>query len=170
MIEYTVENEFDASVDHYWETFFSPEFNAALWKHLDIDYELLELRREGEGMNAVIHRRQRMTPRREVPALLRRLVSGAISYEERNVWKRATSRMEVITIPSFMSEKVETRGSYEVIERSPTRVLRRWQGAVGCTVPLVGGTVEKHIVGEVKDSYAKTTQFMTEWFKAHPAG
>lgn len=170
MIEYTIEDEFETNVDHYWNTFFSEAFNAALWKAIDIDWELLEFRREGEGEMLVIHRRQRMTPRRNVPSVLQKLVKGAISYEERNRFERAKSLMTAATIPSFMSDRLDAKGNYSVIEAGPGRVKRIWKASVSCSVPLLGGQVEKSVVQEVQESYRKTTAFMREWLKTHPAG
>ena len=88
MIKYRIEDEFETTVDGYWEMFFSEDYNRGLWEHLEIDRVQAEFRREGEGEDEVIHRRQKLVPRREVPKLLKKLVGGAIAYEEINVFHR----------------------------------------------------------------------------------
>ena len=103
MIEYEIVDEFPTT--------------PALWKTLDIERQVVEFRREGEGQDAVIHRIQRLTPKRDVPSALRRLVKDAVSYEERNVWRAKDSCMEVITIPNFFADKFAAKGTYRLVTR-----------------------------------------------------
>jgi hypothetical protein len=169
MIEYRIEDDFETTVERYWETFFSDAYNAALWEALQIDRVQLELRRVGSGDDEVIHRRQRLTPRRTMPPVLQRLVGEAISYEEVNEWHRKTSSMSVVTIPSFLADQFEARGQYRVHPRGAGRVLRTWEARCACRVPLVGGKIERHVVDEVRESYRKTTAFTRRWLAEHPA-
>ena len=163
MIKYEIEDEFETTVDRFWDVFFDDAFNDALWKHLDIERDVFEFERSGEGPGERIRRKQRLTPKRDVPAALKRLVKNAISYEEHNEWERGKSLMTVITIPSFMSDKFDGKGDYKVLEMGPNRVKRVWTASLNCSVPLVGGRVESHIVGEVTQSYKDTTTFMRKW-------
>lgn len=167
MIKYRIEDEFETTVDAYWEMFFSEDYNRALWDHLDIERKQVEFRREGEGEDEVIHRRQKLVPRREVPKVLEKIVGGAIAYEELNVFRRKTSTMQVTTIPNFMSDKFEAKGSYEIKAIGPGKVVRIWDAYCTCKVPLVGGKIEQHVVGEVRDSYARTTAFTRRWIAEH---
>ncbi len=167
MIEYRIEDEFETTVDAYWELFFSDAYNAALWEHLEIDRVQTEFRREGEGQNEVIHRRQKLVPRREVPKVLKKIVGDAIAYEEINVFRRKDSSMQVTTIPNFMSDKFEAVGKYSIQERGPGRVVRIWEARCDCKVPLVGKKIAQHVVSEVEDSYARTTAFTRRWLAEH---
>ena len=163
MIEYEIIDEFATTADRYWDMFFSDAYNAALWAHLDIEREQLEFRREGEGPGEVIHRVQRLTPRRDVPSALRKLVKNAIAYEERNVFRRSDSAMEVVTVPNFFSEKFTAKGIYRIEAAGSDKVRRVWKASCECRVALVGGKVEKHVVEEVKRSYKATTIFTRKW-------
>jgi hypothetical protein len=167
MIKYRIEDEFETTVDGYWEMFFSDDYNDGLWEFLDIDREQVEFRKEGEGADEVIHRRQKLVPRREVPKVLKKVVGDAIAYEEVNVFRRKASTMEVTTIPNFLSDKFDAKGTYEVKEIGPGRVIRIWEAYCSCKVPLVGGKIEQHIVGEVQDSYRRTTEFTRRWLAQH---
>jgi hypothetical protein len=170
MIEYEIVDEFPTTVDKYWDMFFSDAYNAALWKHLDIERQVIEFRREGEGEAEVIHRVQKLTPKRDVPSALRKLVKDAISYEERNVWRRADNAMEVVTIPNFFADKFTARGVYELSPLGEGKLRRIWKASCECRVPLVGGKVEKHVVEEVKRSYQATTIFTRKWIAEHLSG
>ncbi|HLT36206.1 MAG TPA: DUF2505 domain-containing protein [Enhygromyxa sp.] len=167
MIEYEIADEFPTTPDKYWDMFFSDAYNEALWKHLDIDRQVIEFRREGQGAAEVIHRVQKLTPRRDVPSALRKLVKDAISYEERNVWRRADNAMEVVTIPNFFADKFTAKGVYKLEPVGPDKLRRIWKASCECRVPLVGGKVEKHVVDEVKRSYQATTIFTRKWITEH---
>lgn len=167
-MKYTIADEFATTPERYWQVFFDDAYNEALFRHLKIGRKVLELRREGEGDALVIHRRQILTPEREVPAIFKKLVKGAISYTETNVFRARDHRMEVVTVPGFAADKLTTRGVYRLEAISADRVRRIWEGECTCTVPLVGGKVESTIVDEVKASYRDTTAFTREWLVAHP--
>ena len=167
MIEYEIVDEFATTPDKYWDMFFSDEYNGALWKALDIEREVIEFKRTGEGENEEIHRVQRLTPKRDVPSALRKLVKDAISYEERNVWRRRDNLMEVVTIPNFFADKFTTRGTYKLVALGDDKLKRIWKASCECRVALVGGKVEKFVVEEVQRSYRATTIFTRKWIAEH---
>lgn len=167
-MQYTISDDFDTSVQHYWDVFFDEAYGAALFKHLKVGREVLEVKREGEGDGLIIRRKIKLTPQREVPALVKSFVSGAITYTEQNVYTARTSAMDVVTTPGFMADKLLTRGVYKVQALGPDKVRRTWDGEISCKVPFVGGKVEKHIVEEVTQSYRDTTEFTRKWLREHP--
>jgi len=128
----------------------------------------LEVKQEGEGEALVIRRQIKLTPQREVPALIARFVKGAITYTEQNVYTARTSAIDVVTIPGFMADALTTRGVYKVQALGPNKVRRTWDGDVVCKVPLLGGKIEKRIVEEVTSSYRDTTDFTRKWLAEHP--
>lgn len=167
-MQYTIEDTFDVSAERYWEVFFSEEYNAALWPALDVDWTLLELDRQGEGKDLVIRRRARLVPRREVPKALQKLVSGTISYEEHNVYRASASAMETNTIPSFGADRIDNHGTYSVEPLGENKCKRVWKGVCKCKIPLIGGKVEDFLVGQVRESYGKATEFTRRWHAEHP--
>ncbi|MCA9704798.1 MAG: DUF2505 domain-containing protein [Myxococcales bacterium] len=169
-MEYRIEDTFDVSADRYWEMFFSEEYNAALWPALDIGWELLAFERTGEGAQTRIHREQRLTPRREVPKFLSKLVSGAITYLEKNDYVAADGAMKTVTIPGFAADRIHTVGTYRVVPLGAQQCKRVWEGVADCKIPLVGGKIEKHLVEEIRESYRRTTAFTRKWLAEHPAG
>jgi hypothetical protein len=167
-MQYRIEDTFDVSPAYYWETFFSEEFNRELWPYLNIEWSLIRFERRGEGENLVIDREQRLTPRREVPKLIQKFVDGAISYVEKNHLVARDNRVEVETISTFAADKIINKGIYRLEPLGPKQVRRVWDAICECKIPLVGGKIEKYLVDEVKQSYAKTTEFTRRWFAEHP--
>ena len=164
MIKYTIEDDFDTDIDHYWELFFWDEaYNDGLYEALEIDRVVNEVTREGEGEALVVRRKITMTPRRDIPAIFKKIVGGGVTYVEDNVFTRRTNTVQVKIIPGFAPDKFQSGGRYIVKELGPRKVRRIFEGEVNCKIPLVGGKVEKHVVDEVKRSYQATTIFTRNW-------
>lgn len=167
-MEYRIEDTFDVSAPFFWDFFFSEAYNAAMWPELDIQWELLDLKREGEGQSLKIHREQRLTPQREVPGFLKRLVDGAITYVEKNDFVAANNEMRTVTIPGFAADRLRTEGVYRLEPVGDRKVRRVWEGVCVCKIPLIGGKVEKQLVEEVRESYRRATAFTHKWIENHP--
>lgn len=165
MIEYRIEDDFDVTAEQYWDAFFSQEYNDALWEELEVDWELLELTRSGEGEGETLVRRMMLTPRRDVPAALKKLVKDGIRYEEKNEWSKRDSSMKITITPNFGANKFEHVGVFSVKDLGEGKCRRIFEAKCSCAIPLVGKAIEKHIVGEVKDSYAASTKFNRAYFK-----
>jgi hypothetical protein len=168
-MEYRIEDTFDVSAERYWEIFFSDEYNAGLWPALDIKRELLAFERTGEGPSLRIHREQRLLPQREVPGFIKKLVSGAISYVEKNDFVAADNAMRTVTIPGFAADRITTTGVYRLELLGDARCKRVWEGVCECRIPLVGGKVEKQLVEEVRESYRRAADFTRKWITQHPS-
>jgi hypothetical protein len=168
-MEYRIEDTFDVSAERYWEIFFSDEYNAGLWPALDIKRELLAFERTGEGPSLRIHREQRLLPQREVPGFIKKLVSGAISYVEKNDFVAADNAMRTVTIPGFAADRITTTGVYRLEPLGDARCKRVWEGVCECRIPLVGGKVEKQLVEEVRESYRRAADFTRKWITQHPS-
>lgn len=168
-MEYRIEDDFDVSAARYWEVFFSEEYNAALFPAIDIQWELLKLERKGEGDSLVIERKQKLTPKREVPKLIEKFVKGAITYVEENVFVAAKNSMTTVTIPNFAADRIDNHGTYRLEPLGDDRVRRVWEGVCVAKVPLIGGRVEKMLVDEVRESYRRATEFTRKWHAEHPA-
>lgn len=167
-MRYTISDDFETSLEHYWQVFFDDAYNAELYKRLRVGREVLDVQKEGEGESLVIRRKVKLSPQREVPALVAKFVKGAITYTEQGVFTARTNTLEIVTIPGFMADQLTTRGTYKVQSLGPNKVRRTWDGEISCKIPLLGGKVEKHIVEEVTQSYRDTTEFTRKWLVDHP--
>jgi len=101
--------------------------------------------------------------------VMRKFVEDAIAYTEYDVFTARNNSMQVRTVPSFLSERGTAQGVYVLESVGPSQVKRIFDAACTCKLPLVGGTIEKHIVYEIKDSYRRTTAFTRTWLEKHPA-
>ncbi len=168
-MKYTIEDTFEVPAAHYWDTFFSEDYGKGLWPALDIKCEVLKFERVGEGAALEIHREQRLTPNRELPAVIQKFVKGGFTYTERNHYKARDGEMRTVTTPSFMPDKIKTSGLYRIEVLGPSRCKRVWAGEIECAIALLGGKIEKMLVDEVRESYRKATEFTRKWLVDHPA-
>ena len=158
-MEYTIRDTFDVSADRFWEAFFSEAYNAGLWPAIDVDYKELKLERSGEGKDLRIIREQELTPHRQAPKVVQKMVKGTVTYVEKNDFSAASSSMKTETIPNFAADRVDNHGVFRVEELGSDKCARVWEGVCKVKIPLVGGQVEKYLVSEIQESYRKATEY-----------
>lgn len=163
-MKYRIEDKFDVDATRYWDAFNDEAYQVALFEYLDIDYELVSSERTGEGDDLVIVRDKKLTPRRDVPKVIERVAKGAIGYREQSRFVARENRIDVTTIPTLLADKITTRGVYRLEEIPGGGVNRIYEGECTVSIPIVGKSIEKVIVDEVKASYVRTTTFTREWF------
>ncbi|MGB1276172.1 MAG: DUF2505 domain-containing protein, partial [Nannocystaceae bacterium] len=153
----------DTSLDRYWEMFFDDDYNRELYRALDIDRTVLKVEPDGD----VTRREVLLKPQREIPKLFKKIMKGSLEYTEHNVFDRGRSLLEVRIVPAFGADKITNVGTYRVVDLGSNRVRRIYEGECKCKIPLVGGKVEKHIVGEIRASYVTTTDVSRKWLREH---
>jgi len=168
MVAYQVEDTFTCSANYYWNMFFSAPYNEGLWEFLEIERVEEKFCRTGTELDEEIVRVHRLTPRREVPAIMKKLISGAITYVEHNHFRRRENAMQVKTTTGFLADKFSANGVYRLEEIEPRVVQRIWQGECTCTIPLIGDKIARLIADEIKRSYEKTSEFTHRWIADHP--
>jgi len=162
-MKFTIEDDFDTSVDRYWEMFFDDDYNKELYRALEIDRTVLKVEPDGE----LTRREILLKPKREIPKLFKRVMKGSLEYTEHNVFDRSRSLLEVRIVPAFGADKITNVGTYRVVDLGSNRVRRVYEGECTCKIPLVGGKIEKHIVGEIRSSYVTTTNVSRKWLREH---
>ena len=158
-MEYTIRDTFDVGAERYWDIFFSDAYNAGLWPAIDVDFKSIKFERTGEGQSLAIVREQELTPHRQAPKAIQKMVKGTISYIEKNDFKAASNAMKTVTIPNFMADRIDNHGVYRLQPISDDKVERIWEGVCKAKVPLLGGQIEKYLVGEIEESYRKATAY-----------
>jgi len=158
----SVRHTLDCTPETYWKkVFFDRGYNEALFLR-DMrfpSYEVLELR---EGPDRV-ERRVRATPPQKAPELIRKLVSGTISYEEVGTWTAADGVYRFHTIPSMMADKIRVAGSIRAEPSGPDKMIRVAEVDVHVDLLLVGGKVEKFLAEEIVASWNASERFTNRW-------
>lgn len=166
-MQYTIADEFDVSAQRFWELFFDEDYNRELWKHLKVGYERLEFDRKGEGSDLVITRKLRLAPERELPSIMQKFVKGTLSYEQSDRYAATDGKMTSKSQPSVAADKIESHGVQRVESLGDDKCRRVYEGVMKCNIPLVGGKIESYLVDEIKQSYARATEFTRTWIAKH---
>lgn len=161
-MRYKIIDNFETNTERLWGIFFDEAYNLALYNHLKIKRRLVKLEERPDGS---VCRVQHLTPRNSTPEFIRRISSGDIAYTEKLEYDPHTSLARVTTTPSFKAGYMTTRGVFTIAPNTDGSVKRSWSAVCHCSVPFIGGRIEKHIVREVRINYAKTTAFTRRWLE-----
>lgn len=149
MHHFRFEHEFDVPPDRLWKLFFDEAFNRELYRALDITTrEVLELHDDGRTVRRV----QRLTPRRRVPAFVQKLVPDQ-TYVQCDTYHRGQNRMDTRIEPRFLPGKCDIQGVYTVTPVGEARCRRVFEGDAAIAVPVLGGQLEKILVGQMRHGY-----------------
>jgi hypothetical protein len=159
-MEFSISHEFATTPERFWQMFFDEEYNRGLYVALQIDREVVERREDDRTL--VLHCKQQ--PQKELPELLKK-VTPDVSYLERSTFDKARQVLDVVIEPQSGGDRFGLKGVYEVIPAGPGSVRRTFRGTVTIKVPLVGGTIERMVVGQLQDSYETATRFTRQWLQ-----
>lgn len=158
MTPFCFEHVFLASRANLFDAYFDPRHLVEQDRALDVsERQVIELVDDGDQ----ICRRCRVVPRKQVPALLRPVCGGTLSYEELAVGRRAAGDITIDI--RLLGDRGRIRACYELRPVAPGSVLRRYSGHVSVDVALVGARIERGIVAEFERSLARTAACTQSW-------
>lgn len=152
------------SLPDFVELYYDREANEAMARDVKLVREYISFAEE----NGVITQEVRTAPERQLPSVLKKVIrTERIEYLEKSTYTRATGRGTWKTIPNVLPGKVVTEGWFELTAAGDNRVRRRVGGEITIKVALVGGTIEKLVINNVKESIQKYNDFMQRWIDEH---
>ena len=109
----------------------------------------------------------RVGPDREIPGPLKNILKAdRIEYEEHIQYRWGSYAGTWETIPSVLTNKVETKGRLGFKEVAGG--VQRWsEGEIKVKILGVGGVAEKFIVSDVEKSYDDAAAFTQQWITTH---
>jgi|JI6StandDraft_1071083.scaffolds.fasta_scaffold01728_2 hypothetical protein len=165
----TLEQVFDVPAERLWALYFFDEAHGrALSEHLGLRVLDDQLQHEGAGPRLIVRRQLRVVSQRELPPVLRRLVSGALVMQETGEFNAERRRYSVRIELPLVGGLVEC-GSDFTWDNLPGGQMRRlWEGCCTAKVPLVGARIERAILGELAATIARSHAFTSRWLRDHP--
>ena len=106
----------------------------------------------------------RVTPHRQLPALVRSFVTGPLQYVESVT--RHGDEVAIDIRPSV--GRTQISATYRVDEVGPRTIRRRYTGAVSVDIALVGRRIECGIVEELAAGLARTAPLTQGWLDRIP--
>jgi hypothetical protein len=161
MLSFCFEHTFRArSKADVFDAYFHPEHVRLQDQRLDIvERTILELEDTGDELRRV----SRVFPRRKLPAFVRPLVSGPLSYLETVRWRKRDDELDLETRPSILSGRTTITARYRVTDLAPGRVHRRYEGSVSVDVALFSSRIERGIVAEFERSLPVAAACTQAW-------
>jgi hypothetical protein len=170
MTPFRFEYEFRApSPAVVFEGYFDPALSAEQDRRVEVaTRELIEL----DDQPTTLRRVCKVSPRRQLPAIIRPLVSGDLSYVERLIWHKGDDRIEMQIEPSVLSGRVAISAEYRLVAAGPGLVLRTYEGRVSVDLRLVGARVERGVIEDLGRSLTISAACTQEWLdrRAGPPG
>jgi hypothetical protein len=164
-------HELPIAADRFWELLHDPAYEAFQAAGLGLGgYEEVERRVEG----SVMHRRIRVVPKIEVPAAIRKVIgagdkdAGSMGYIESQEKQLDRYEMRWWVDPPILVGKLQVGGLFRLEPIDATRCRRILDGEVKIGIPIVGGTVEKFVLQEVKKTYDKVPGIVAAWVRQNP--
>lgn len=160
-------HSFDCDAERYWRTFFSDEYNRALDEKMRMQRTVVERSEDESGIKRLLRFDLQV---RELPALVKKITGDHIGYEERSVWRRAQSAMDLEIHPSIpaLRGKFDMTGTFRIVPDGPGTVRREIRANVTVRVPLLGGQLERLVAEELRKSYEASAAFTRSWLAEHP--
>ncbi len=152
----------DADPATFWETFFDPAYNAAVFSPRLLDMELYETLLEEHEPDGSRTRTMRLRPKVKIPRLLRGLLGATFEYTEEGRFDASQGVWSWRIIPGRFADKTDVRGRDQVEPRDGG-VTRRFEAEVRVDVPGLGGMVERFIEARVRDNHERAAVFMNRW-------
>lgn len=112
-----------------------------------------DVREDVDGPD-VRRRVSRVFPRRQLPAVVRAVVRGDLSFDETIVWVKAADRIDFDIRPLLLDGRARIAACYQLSVVGPGQVLRTYAGTVDVDVKLIGGRIERVIVDDLQRSLA----------------
>ena len=166
MAEIRIEHLINCEQDTFWgKIFLSSEFNQSLYREgLEFpSFEILELKETDDEIIRV----WKVTPRPgKLPAPIEKL-AGDLSYREEGRFNKASRVYNLKITPGTMANKVTIKGELTTEPADGGKMKRIFKLSVKAKVFGLGGLIEKHTLGDIKNNYDKSANFLNEWIAKH---
>lgn len=149
-----------ASTLDVFTAYFDPGHAAEQDGKLDVvERTVLEL----DDTSAALRRVCRVVPRRQLPAIVRPLVSGPLHYVEVARWHKADDLIELDVRPSILSGRASITARYRLTPCGPGEIRRIYEGSVTVQVALISTRIERGIVAELERSLPLAAACTQAW-------
>lgn len=163
-----LEHTFAASSERFWSVvLLDPAYQDALYRELRLKIEHCAIEREEGAGGLRLRRELHLTPDRELPGALRKLVRGAALVKERASFDAQAGRMTIEIELPVIGPWVDFRGTYTWRMVGPGQLQRDWDAHCRARIPLVGRQIEAYLLGEMRASFEQGYRFTCDWLAQH---
>lgn len=149
----------------FWRLYFDDEYKEALDREMDLAEHVI-LEDTPRGDRRLI--RARITPRREVPRAVQKVIKSAtLGYEEERLYDAQRSQIDWKALHAALGSRFHCQGLFRVDPEGDgcRRVL---EGEIRVKILGVGKLIERGIASDVERTYDVAARFIARWLEEHP--
>ena len=163
-MHFEVRQRFAAPLDVVEAAFLDPGYIARLGQLPRMGpTEFLDQRRDGD----VVRQRVRYRYAGPLPPGATRFIDpGRLSWVEESTADLGRHRTDIRLVPDHYPKRLEAGGVMELTPADGATVVTV-RGDLAVRIPLVGGPVERAMVGDVGDEYQARARLFEEWLNDH---
>jgi hypothetical protein len=167
MKERRIEHIYDCSADVFWsQIFLDDEYNRKLYLE-QLHFSVWRVLRS-EERGTMVHRTIEAVPTvGDLPAVVKKLLSDGIGYEEHGVFDRPNQRYRMEAKPRSLANKLAISGELTTQPISDRSCRRIYVARAEARVLGVGGVIEQLLLDNIEKSYNKAAQFTNGWIAEH---
>jgi hypothetical protein len=153
-MDFRIAHRFPGSALAWWGASKHPDFEAVVAHASDVTMTLLS----DETVDGVRRQRVRVVPRKDLPALVQKAVGAPrFSYVQETEERVGEPTLRWKVLPEVLADKIRCAGTLRLVDVAGgcERVV---EGSVEVRVSLVGGTIEKAVIEELRAGYDRSAQ------------
>jgi hypothetical protein len=151
-MDFRITHRFPGSAQAWWSVCKHPDFEAVIAQASDVTMTLLS----DETRDGVRRQRVRVVPRKELPALVQKAIGAPrFSYVQETEERAGESSLRWTVLPELLADKIRCAGTLRLVD-VPGGCERTVEGTVEVRVTLVGGTIEKAVIDELRQGYDRS--------------
>ena len=162
MTHFALIHEFECTPEAFWGVFFDEPYNIEVYDRIGVRERRFLARTEDE---ATIHFELRIMPKRDLPAIIKKIVGGDLGYTEISTYYKGKDYLDVRIEPTLLKDRTRIQAVYSLKPVGPGRVRRTFEGDCTIDLPIVGRKVEATVLEDVKRSYDIAAQVTREWLR-----
>ena len=151
-MDFRITHRFPGSAQAWWGACKHPDFEAVIAQASDVTMTLLS----DETTNGVRRQRVRVVPRKELPALVQKAIGAPrFSYVQETEEGTGETSLRWRVVPELLADKIRCAGTLRLADVAGG-CERTVEGSVEVRVTLVGGTIEKAVIDELRQGYDRS--------------
>ncbi len=163
MADTRIEHIYNCSEDTFWnKLFFDEEYNRRLFKEA-LEFPVYE-QTEFKETDSEVRRSIKVVPKLgPMPGPLKAVIGEGIGYVENGVFDKKARRYTIDITPNKLSDKVTIKGKLYTEPKGEGKCNRVFECTVTAKIFGVGGMLEKRVITDMQESYAKGAKFSNEY-------
>ncbi len=162
MTHFAIVHDFECTPQAFWKVFFHEPYNVEVYDRIGVKERRFLERTEDEH---TIRFALRIMPKRDLPAIIKKIVGGDLGYTEISTYYKGKDTLDVRIEPTLLKERTKMKAVYRLEPLGEGRVRRVFEGDVNVDLPIVGKKVEATVLEDVKRSYDIAAVTTREWLK-----